>query len=257
MPVDSLGGVNVAKPEASTLQLANGETGICQRLPDGIHVTDATQAAGKIPMTAELKKSSMAIISAHKLGGPRGFGALLLGEGQEIDPRQPGGGQEFGRRSGTEDVAGAAGFGEAALASAKEVENGEWQRLQDMRDRLESKLMNSVSGLFVVGLDSVRLPNTSCFAMPGWKSSLQVIRMDLDGYAISAGSACSSGKVNKRESLAALGLGDEISESAVRVSFGPSTREEDLFGFADVWIMRCREHQAIQRLRAAASAKAA
>lgn len=247
LEVDEFGRVRVEDPESSTLQLANGETGILQDVPDGILVTDATQAAGKIPLNSELKKAAMAITSAHKLGGPKGIGALLLGEGRHIEPRQPGGGQEMGRRSGTENLAAAVGFGAAVSAAAGEVDDGDWERVKQLRDDLEVKLMNSVPDLVVIGRNSRRLPNTSCFALPGWKSELQVIQLDLDGYSISAGSACSSGKVGVRDALRSLGLADEITGSAVRVSFGPSTSRDDLLGFADAWIRRSREHTERQR----------
>ena len=247
LEVDEFGGVGVEDPESSTLQMANGETGILQDVPDGILVTDATQAAGKIPLNSELKKAAMAITSAHKLGGPKGIGALLLGEGRDIEPRQLGGGQEMGRRSGTENLAAAVGFGAAVSASARQVDDGDWERVGQLRDELEVRLMNSVPDLVVIGRNSRRLPNTSCFALPGWKSELQVIQLDLDGYSISAGSACSSGKVGVRNALRTLGLADEVTGSAVRVSFGPSTSRGDVIGFADAWIRRSREHTERQR----------
>lgn len=256
LEIDECGRVRVEDPESSTLQLANGETGILQEVPDGILVTDATQAAGKIPLNSELKKAAMAITSAHKLGGPKGIGALLLGEGHEIEPRQRGGGQEMGRRSGTENLAAAAGFGAAVSAAAREVDDGDWERVEELRDELEVKLMNSVPDLVVIGRNSCRLPNTSCFALPGWKSELQVIQLDLDGYSISAGSACSSGKVGDRNALRSLGLSDDITGSAVRVSFGPSTSRGDVLGFADAWVRRSREHTERQRAGSVGTAPA-
>ena len=242
LETDEFGRVTVEDPESSTLQMANGETGILQDVPEGIQVSDATQAAGRIPLNSELKKAAMAITSAHKLGGPKGIGALLLGEGRDVEPRQLGGGQEMGRRSGTENPAAAAGFGAAVAAAAREVDDGDWERVEELRDELEVKLMNSVPGLVVIGRNSLRLPNTSCFALSGWKSELQVIQLDLDGYSISAGSACSSGRVGDRNALRTLGLPDDITASAVRVSFGPSTPRGDVMGFADAWIRRSREH---------------
>ena len=249
LEVDEFGRVKVEDPESSALQLANGETGILQDIPNGILVTDATQAAGKIPLNSELKKAAMAITSAHKLGGPKGVGALLLGVGSEVEPRQLGGGQEMGRRSGTENLAAAAGFGAAVAAAEREIGDGDWERVEELRDELEVKLLNSVPDLVVIGRKSRRLPNTSCFALPGWKSELQVIQLDLDGYSISAGSACSSGKVGDRNALRSLGLPEDITGSAVRVSFGPSTLKGDVLGFADAWIRHSREHTERQRAR--------
>ncbi len=242
LEVDEFGMVQVEEPESSALQSANGETGILQNVPEGIGVVDATQAVGKIPVNSELNRAALAITSAHKFGGPKGVGALLLGEGQEIVSRQRGGGQELGRRSGTENVAAAAGFGAAVCAAVREVDEGGWELVRELRDAFESRLMNSIRDIVVIGRGSNRLPNTSCFAVPGWRSDLQVIQLDLDGYAISAGSACSSGKVRGRNALKSLGLSEELSNSAVRVSFGPSTSQSDLFGFADAWIRRCSEH---------------
>ncbi len=249
LDADGHGRVIVHDPESSTLQIANGETGITQSIPEGIRVSDATQAIGKIPVNSELKKASMVITSAHKLGGPKGVGALLLRDGLDVSPRQPGGGQELGRRSGTENVVAIAGFGAAAKAAAKETADGLWEQVGELRDLLEDRLMNSIRDLVVIGKGSDRLPNTSCFAVPGWKSELQVVQMDLDGFAISAGSACSSGKVRSRNALKAIGIASEVAGSAIRVSIGPGTSKSELLDFARNWIKRCREHLQRQRQR--------
>ncbi len=238
------GSVVVDRPSESVLQLANGETGIIQELPEGIRLTDATQAVGKLSVNSELKKAGMAITSAHKLGGPKGIGALVLQGGEEIKACLRGGGQELGRRSGTENVAAIAGFAAAIAAAARDVSAGLWDEVAETRDLFEERLQDSIADVVVIGAGSQRLPNTSCFARPGWKGETQVIQMDLDGFAVSAGSACSSGKVGERRALKALGVSDEVATSAIRVSFGPESAAGDVLGFADAWIRRCNEYEA-------------
>ena len=230
------GAVAVPDPGASALQAANGETGVIQALPPGVAVVDATQAFGKIPFSFARSGASMAIVSAHKIGGPRGVGALVLRHGLAVEARIRGGGQEMGRRSGTEDVAGIAGFGAAAEAAARDVAEGAWERVADLRNVLESLLAEGASDTICVGTEAARLPNTACFARPGWKGETQVMRMDLAGYAVSAGSACSSGKVRASRVLTAMGLPAEVAGSAIRVSLGPTTTEEEVRGFAEAWL---------------------
>ncbi|WP_327792906.1 cysteine desulfurase family protein [Harenicola maris] len=229
--------------------VANSETGVVTAPPaqvDGAwpvggHVAqylmlDATQAVGRIPWAFSWSGADMAICSAHKLGGPKGVGALILRVGLDIDPLSLGGGQEMGRRSGTENVIGIAGFGAAAQAAAAELADGAWDRVAKLRNILESRLEAASNDTIFVGKDLDRLPNTSCFATPGWKGETQVMAMDLAGFAISAGSACSSGKVKESRVLRAMGYGEDVARSAVRVSLGPATREEDVLRFADAWI---------------------
>ncbi len=244
LEVGETGAVIVDRPSESVLQLANGETGIMQEIPQGIRVTDATQAVGKYSVNSELKKAGMAITSAHKFGGPKGIGALLLRSGEEVEACLRGGGQELGRRSGTENVAAIAGFAAAVAAAARDVSEGLWDEVAETRNLFEERLQDSIADVVVIGSGSPRLPNTSCFARPGWKGETQVIQMDLDGFAISAGSACSSGKVGDRRALKALGISDEVANSAVRVSFGPTSDAGEVLRFADAWIRRCVEHQA-------------
>ena len=243
--LDPHGRVKVDEPEESSLQLANSETGILQDLPEGIDVTDATQAVGKIPVSRQLKKARAAIISAHKFGGPKGIGALVLAEGREVLARQRGGGQELGRRSGTENVVAIAGFDAALRAAARDVWQGDWEEVAEYRDALEARLLDAEQGVIIVGKEADRLPNTSCFAVPGWKSEMQVIQMDLDGFAISAGSACSSGKVRERNALRGL-VSDAVGATAIRVSIGPGTKRSDVMRFADAWI-RCRRELGMRR----------
>lgn len=244
LTVDTHGRVTVDDPSQSTLQLANSETGVMQDLPAGLALTDATQAFGKIPMAFNWCGAQMALISAHKLGGPKGVGALVVKRGTEIAAQIRGGGQEMGRRSGTENVIGIAGFGAAAEAAARDLADGVYERVEKLRNILESALETGENSTIFIGKDSHRLPNTSCFATPGWKGETQVMQMDLAGFAISAGSACSSGKVRASRVLRAMGYDETVASSAIRVSLGPETTETDVLGFADAWLNKEQKHRA-------------
>ncbi len=219
--------------------LANSETGILSDLPErgeGMLLLDVTQAVGRMPFAFGWSGADLAVLSAHKLGGPKGVGALIVREGLDIASLQVGGGQEMGRRSGTENVSGIAGFGAAIEAAMRDLEAGAWDRVAELRDLLEERLAPRASDTIFVGKDARRLPNTSCFATPGWKGETQVMQMDLAGFAISAGSACSSGKVRESRVLKAMGFDEETARSAVRVSLGPTTTESEVLAFADAWV---------------------
>ena len=244
LAVDAKGRVDVRDPAKSVLQLANSETGVVQDLPAGLAVTDATQAFGKLPVAFNWCGAQMALISSHKLGGPKGVGALVVKRGTEIAAQIRGGGQEMGRRSGTENVIGIAGFGAAAQAAARDLDDGIWDRVEKLRNILESALETGSNMTIFVGNESARLPNTSCFATPGWKGETQVMQMDLAGFAISAGSACSSGKLRPSRVLGAMGYDDETAASAIRVSLGPETSIEDVQRFADAWLAKEKNHRA-------------
>jgi len=241
---DAKGAVRVDDPGRATLQAANSETGVMQDLPQGLAVTDATQAFGKVPFAFNWCGADMALISAHKLGGPKGVGALVLRRGIEIDARIRGGGQEMGRRSGTENVIGIAGFGAAAEAAAGDLAAGVWGRVEKLRNILEKALAESAKETIFVGKGAKRLPNTSCFATPGWKGETQVMAMDLAGFAISAGSACSSGKVRPSQVLRAMGHDARVAASAIRVSLGPDTTEDEVMRFAQAWTRARSKHAA-------------
>ncbi|MEO0485127.1 MAG: cysteine desulfurase family protein [Pseudomonadota bacterium] len=247
LPVSSAGCVSVADPSHSTLQLANSETGVMQELPPGIAVSDFTQAFGKVPVSFAWSGADMALISAHKLGGPKGVGALILRQGLDVAAQIRGGGQEMGRRSGTENVIGIAGFGAAAAAAQRDLETGVWSRVEEFRNILEISLEGFTEPIIFVGKDEPRLPNTSCFIAPGWKGETQVMQMDLAGFAISAGSACSSGKAKASGVLTAMGYSDTQAAQAVRVSIGPATTEEDIRRFAETWAAK------YERIRARAA----
>lgn len=238
------GAVAVPDPSMSVLQLANSETGILQRLPEGLAVSDMTQALGKIPFAFNWSGAQMGLISAHKLGGPKGIGALVVRRGTEVSAQIRGGGQEMGRRSGTENIIGIAGFGAAAEAAARDLETGVWARVEKLRNILEKTIADASKETIFVGYDEKRLPNTSCMITPGWKGETQVMAMDLAGFAISAGSACSSGKVKASNVLLAMGFDGEAASSAIRVSLGPETTREDVMRFAEAWATRARKHRA-------------
>ncbi len=238
------GFVTVTEPEVSVLQLANSESGVIQELPQGLFMTDATQAFGKIPIAFNWMGSTMALISAHKLGGPKGIGAVVLKRGTDLAARIKGGGQEMGRRSGTENVIGIAGFGAAAEAAARDLADGVWDKVAQSRDLLQESLAAGAPETIFVGINSPRLPNTLCFATPGWKGETQVMQMDLAGYAVSAGSACSSGKVRASAVLTAMGYDTATAQGALRVSLGPDTTDDDALRFADAWLTKEKKHRA-------------
>jgi len=230
------GKVTVETPEKTALQMANSETGIVQALPKNLGFSDMTQAFGKIPTSFAWTGANMACASAHKLGGPRGIGCLLLQPTQTLTAQMQGGGQERGRRAGTENVVGIAGFGAAAEAAAKDLAEGKWHEIEKLRNILEETLEASGKPITFIGKDVFRLPNTSCFSAPGWKGETQVMQMDLAGYAISAGSACSSGKVKSGRVLKSMGYEANISNSAIRVSLGLLTTEIEIQQFATAWL---------------------
>jgi cysteine desulfurase len=228
------------------LMLANNETGVIQpvkaaadivRAAEGWLHVDAVQAAGKIVIDSRGLGADTLTVSAHKVGGPQGVGALTFGPRATLSRRLHGGGQERGRRGGTENVPGIAGFGAAAkLANPKELApQAAW------RDAVAARL--KAAGCVVMGEASERLPQTLCFAAPGYPSELQVMALDLAGVMVSAGSACSSGKVKASQVLTAMGKG-ELASCALRVSGGWNTTEADWNRFADAWFEAQARHAA-------------
>ena len=240
--------------------LANGETGVVSDLPvRGAHgyaygarradwlFLDVVQAVGRVSFAFGWSGADFAILSAHKLGGPKGVGALIVRDGVDITTLRPGGGQEKGRRSGTENVAGIAGFGAAAAAAQRALASGVWERIAALRDAFEARVLEAAPGVVIAGAGLARLPNTSCLVSPGWKGETQVMQMDLAGFAVSAGAACASGKVRASRVLQAMGFDDLAASSAIRVSLGATTTKEDVMRFAEVWL----SHHTKFRARAA------
>jgi cysteine desulfurase len=238
------GGVAVDDPNHTTLQLANSETGVIQKLPEGLAVVDFTQAVGKIPVAFGWSGAKMGLISAHKFGGPKGVGAVLLRRGLDLPARIKGGGQEMGRRSGTENIIGIVGLAAALKAADEELNSGIWDEIAEFRNILEIGLHSAANKTIFVGKGAHRLPNTSCILTPSWKGETQVMQMDLAGFAISAGSACSSGKVRASRVLQAMGYDDIAASSAIRVSLGPRTTRDEIDRFADAWLKQHEKFRA-------------
>lgn len=225
---------------------ANSETGVIQPIDQVFkefvgeyevshRFCDATQAFGKTPMAFNWMNCEYAAISGHKFGAPKGVGALVFKRGIDVVPTATGGGQEMGRRAGTENLIGIVGMGAAAEAASRDLEGETWARVEKLRIILENALEESAPGLIIAGKHANRLPNTSCFAVPGWKGETQVMQMDLAGFAVSAGSACSSGKVRESRVLRAMGYGPEIASSAIRVSLSPQNTEDEVLAFVAAW----------------------
>lgn len=226
-----------------SVMLANNETGVIHPVAEAAAIAkrhgalvhcDAVQAAGRIAVDMVSLGADLLTLSAHKLGGPMGAGALVLGPDVEIEPLLRGGGQERRRRAGTENVPAIAGFGIAAALAKDDLASA--SRLAALRDGMEARLRGEVPGLTVFGSDAPRTPNTSCLSMPSVASETQVMAFDLAGFAVSAGAACSSGKVEPSHVLAAMGIADAEARTAIRVSLGWSTTPDEVEGFIGAWI---------------------
>lgn len=244
LPVDGDGRVEVDDPAGSVLQAANGETGVVQALPPGLACIDASQAVGKVAFGFDWTGAKAALVTSAKFGGPKGTGALLLAPGEAPEARLRGGGQERGRRGGTENILGIVGMGAAAEAAAADLAAGRYEELAELRDSLEAALASVAPELIFFGRGMPRLANTSSFAVPGWTGETQVMQMDLARFAVSAGSACSSGKVHPSGVLTAMGYGPEVATSAIRVSIGPGTTREGVLAFAAAWERQYRRFRA-------------
>jgi cysteine desulfurase len=225
-----------------SIMLANNETGVIQpvaavveiaRAHDALVHCDAVQAAGRLPIDFAALGVDLMTLSAHKLGGPQGVGALVVADRVRLEPVLRGGQQERSRRAGTENVAAIAGFGAAAAAARAEL--ADQARLALLRDGLEARARAAVPGVAIFGLGSPRLANTTCLAMPGIGSETQVMALDLAGVAVSAGAACSSGKVRASHVLAAMGYGAAEAGGAIRVSLSWQTVPGDIDRFIDAW----------------------
>ncbi len=225
--------------------LANNETGVIEPVAEaaaivhaagGLLHVDAVQAAGRIDCDIAALGADLLTLSAHKIGGPKGVGALVRAS-DDIhlpDPLIRGGGQERGLRAGTENVAGIAGFG-AAAAVARRQRAAEAAHMLALRERLEAGLRAIAPETVIFGAKAERLPNTTLFTVPGMKAETAVIGFDLEGVAVSSGAACSSGKVQPSHVLAAMGVLPPLTRGAVRASLGWSTTEADLESFLNAW----------------------
>ncbi len=238
--------VRASAPEAGLLvcvMVANNETGVVQPVADIARIAhahgavvhaDAVQAAGKMPIDLAALGADTISLSAHKLGGPQGVGALVLASPDALKaPLLTGGGQELRRRAGTENMAGIAGFGAAAEAAREAL--GDTVRLRGLRDRLEEGVLAKASDAVIFGREAERLPNTACLSAPGLSAETLVIALDLAGVAVSAGSACSSGKVERSHVLEAMGVAPELAAGAIRVSLGWASKDDDVETFVAAW----------------------
>jgi cysteine desulfurase len=243
LDLDQLRAALEGPPALVSVMLANNETGALQPVAEaaeivhaagGVLHVDAVQALGKIPVDLRALQADLLTVSAHKIGGPKGVGAVVLAEGLAgFEPLLRGGGQELGRRAGTENVAGIAGFGAAVRASMGALD-GDAARLEDFQKRLERGL-NQREGIIIFSENTKRLPNTTLFTVPGLKAETAVIGFDLAGIAVSSGSACSSGKVQPSHVLEAMGFSPAIAQGAVRLSLGWSTSNADIDLCLEAW----------------------
>src|SRR5258708_3529778 len=230
-------------PALVSVMLANNETGAIQPVAAAAEIVhaagsllhvDAIQAFGKIPFDINALSADLVTLSAHKIGGPKGVGALVLAEGiVGFEPLLRGGGQERGHRAGTENVAGIAGFGAAVRAAMGALEK-DAGRLERLQERLETGLRQT-PGVILFSEDVPRLPNTTLFTAPGLRAETAVIGFDLADIAVSSGSACSSGKVQPSHVLEAMGAGAELAKGAVRLSLGWSTQDADIDRCLEAW----------------------
>lgn len=237
------------EPALVSVMLANNETGIIQPVAEAARLAhqygalvhcDAVQAAGKTRVSLDALGVDFLTLSAHKIGGPQGVGALVMADDAlDLSPLLAGGGQERGRRSGTENVSGIVGFGVAARDAICER-----LAILELRDELERRALALAPDARVVGSGQDRLPNTTCLLLPGVGAQVQVMALDLAGVAVSAGSACSSGKVKASRVLRAMGFSPELSACAIRVSLGWNSAADDVERFLDAWrgvVARARE----------------
>jgi cysteine desulfurase len=230
-----------------SLMAANNETGVIQPVAEAAAIAkahhalvhcDAIQTLGKMPVNVASLGVDYVSLSAHKIGGPQGVGALVVRKGAPLAPQLLGGGQEFGRRAGTHNVAGIAAFGAALEAATRALPE------RTARIELERRLKAANADAVIFGETEDRLANTICIAAPSVPAENMVIALDLDGFAVSAGAACSSGKVGQSHVLAAMGVAPQLAASAIRVSFGWNTQEQELSAFADAWARIVKRAQA-------------
>ena len=246
------------RPALVSVMLANNETGVIEPVAEIACIAhrygallhcDAVQAAGKISVDVATIGADLLSVSAHKLGGPAGTGALIACNGMEVRPIIRGGGQERGRRAGTENLPGIAGFAAAAAAAVERL--ADYERIRELRDKLEASLLAIAPEAIVIGTGVSRLPNTSAIALPGLSAETQVIALDLDGVMVSAGAACSSGKVGPSHVLRAMGAAPDIANSTIRVSLGWSTSEAEIDHFLEAWTAMYRRVIRHRKARAA------
>jgi cysteine desulfurase len=234
--------VEIREPALVSLMLANNETGVIQPVAEaaaivhangGLLHSDAPQAVGRIPVDVRALDVDLLTLSAHKMGGPQGAGALYIRDGLTLSPLLKGGAQEMRRRAGTENVAAIAGFGVAARLAAED--HGFGGRMAELRDRMEARLIAIAPDIAVHGGNVARLGNTSCFGAPGLLAETALIALDLAGIAVSSGSACSSGAVEPSPVLLAMGVPETAAREEIRVSLGWMTEQADIDHLVESW----------------------
>ena len=230
------------------LQIANSETGILQNMPKGIACTDAVQAVGKIDCKFDELQPEALFLASHKVCGPKGVGVLFVKDEDLIQPTVIGGNQEFGLRAGTENFVLIAAFSEALDYSINLVKKGVWQEIEVLRNLLENGVREISKNTVVVGEEENRLPNTSCIITPGWKGESQVIGLDLEGFSVSSGTACSSGKISELSVLKEMEYDEDLTHSSIRVSLGPNTKKSDIEAFIFSWKQLYLTHTRIGNL---------
>lgn len=246
---------NEHRPALVSVMLANNETGVIQPMREiaaickeynAVLHCDAVQALGKIPVDIGTLGADMLTLSAHKCGGPVGAAALIVRQNIAFDALIKGGGQELGKRAGTENLAAIAGFAAAVQAASQQTAH-----IKQQREQLKplEQLCHALGGT-VAGCETERLPNTSCIIMPGIGSEVQLMNLDLAGFAVSAGSACSSGRIAQSHVLKAMGFSGDDAASALRISCGWNTKNDEIEAFTKAWGAMCerlgqkRGHQA-------------
>ena len=223
-----------ANNETGAIQPINEIVSLCRRHGARVHC-DAVQAVGKIPVEFAASDLDLLSLSAHKFGGPPGVGALLIHDRIAWEPSQVGGGQERRRRSGTENLPGIVGLGTACEVVARALTQ-KVDRMRSLRDRLESRIRAGAPGARILCHDVERLPNTTCLVMPGVAAETQVIALDLEGISVSAGSACSSGKVSRSHVIDAMEPDSDAAACAIRISLGPGNDEHDVDRLVRAWL---------------------
>ena len=222
-------------PALVVVMAANNETGVIQPIAEigamvrshgSLFFCDAIQAAGKIPLSMKGMNIDILSLSAHKIGGAAGVGALVVRDGIVLKPLLRGGGQELRRRAGTENLAGCVGFGLAARLAMQGLSS--YSNLSTLRDDLESQLADSFPEISIFAESTHRLPNTSCFALPDMRAETMVMSLDLAGIAVSSGAACSSGKVTRSHVLEAMGVSHNLLEGTIRISLGHTNTVSDI-----------------------------
>lgn len=244
------------EPALVSVMYANNETGVVQPVSDVVTLAqefgalvhcDAIQAAGKLPLSMDDLGVDLMSLSAHKIGGPQGVGALIMRAGLDLEPLLLGGGQERRRRAGTENVPGIVGFGASARLADEAL--AEFSAVGQLRDAMEARILTNVPDATIHGAQTERLANTSCIGLPGVSGEMQVMTLDLAGIAVSAGSACSSGKITPSHVLRAMGQSDAAARSAIRVSLGRDTKAADIDRFVDVWTQMAERRDVAEETR--------